>query len=65
MSDRLRKQNKMNLVGAIVGVDEERAPALGQRRAVNAVTVVLCRDEGLARHHVQHWLVLASVGPQM
>ena len=49
-----------NLVGAIIGVNKQRAPPRGQGLAVDAVAVVLRRDEGLARHHIQHWLVLAS-----
>lgn len=58
------KQSGINLIGAIIGVDEKRAPLGGQGRAVNAVTVVLCCNEGLARHHVQHRLVLTSGKPR-
>lgn len=50
----------LHLVGAVIGVDEKRAPPRRQGRAVYAITVVLCRDEGLACHHIQHRLVLAS-----
>lgn len=51
---------KTNLIGVVVGIDEKRAPPWGQRPAVDAKAVVLCCDEGLAGHHVQHRLVLAS-----
>lgn len=51
---------KSNLIGVVVGIDKQRAPPGGQRIAVDAKAVVLCCDEGLARHHVQHRLVLTS-----
>lgn len=54
------EHRETNLIGVVVGIDEKRAPPWGQRPAVDAKTVVLCCDEGLAGHHVQHWLVLAS-----
>ncbi len=54
----------VNLIGAIIGVDEKRAPPWRQGPAVNAVAVVLRCDEGLASHHIQHRLVLASGEPQ-
>lgn len=56
------QRGEADLIGVVVGVDEKRAPPRGQRLAVDAKAVVLCRDEGLAGHHVQHRLVLASGG---
>lgn len=49
-----------NLIGVVIGIDKKRAPPWGQGLAVNAKTMVLCCDECLAGHHVQHRLVLAS-----
>lgn len=57
-------QRQINLIGAVIGVNEQRAPAWGQGRAVYSVAVVLRRNEGLARHHIQHRLVLAPGEPQ-
>lgn len=57
-------ENEINLIGAIIDVNEEWAPARGQGLAVDAVSMILCCDERLARHHIQHWLVLTSGGPQ-
>lgn len=54
------EHRETNLIGVVVGIDEKRAPPWGQRPAVDAKTVILCCDEGLAGHHVQHRLVLAS-----
>ena len=58
------RKREINLVGAIIGVDEKRTPPRGQGLAVYAVAVVLCRNEGLTCHHIQHWLVLPSGEPQ-
>lgn len=54
----------MNLIGPIISIDEKRAPPWGKGIAVYAITMVLRCDEGLAWHHIQHWLVLASGEPQ-
>ena len=54
------EHSETNLIGVVIGIDKKRAPPWGQRRAVDAKTVVLCCDEGLAGHHVQYRLILAS-----
>lgn len=53
-------KHEIHLICAIIGIDEQRPPPWGQGLAVYTIAVVLCCNEGLARHHVQHWLVLAS-----
>lgn len=60
----MNSMGEINLICAIIGVDEKRAPPWGQGLAVYAVAMVLRRNEGLARHHIQHRLVLASGEPQ-
>lgn len=49
-----------DLIGPIVGIDEKRTPAWRQRLTVYPKAMILSRDEGLSRHHIQHRLVLAS-----
>lgn len=61
---KLSHRAKSNLIGAIIGVEEKWAPPWGQGLTVYAIAVVLRRDEGLACHHIQHRLVLASGDPQ-
>lgn len=56
----LSRENEMNLIGAIISIDEKGPPPRGKGLAVYAITVVLCCNEGLVRHHIQHRLVLAS-----
>lgn len=58
----VRKMSKYShLIGAIIGVNKQGAPPRGQGLAVDAVAVVLCRNECLACHYIHNWLVLASV----
>lgn len=54
----------MNLISAIIGIDEQWTPLRGQRLAVYAIAMVLCSNEGLACHHIEYWLVLAPGEPQ-
>ncbi len=59
------EKSEINLIGAIISIDEKWAPPRGQGLAVYAVAVVLRCNEGLASHHIQYRLVLASGEPQI
>lgn len=61
--DKTLTESEINLIGAIISIDEKWAPPWWQGFAVYAITMVLRCNESLARHHIQHRLVLASEEP--
>lgn len=53
--------SKPDLIGFIICIDEEKTGAWRERLNVNSMPMDLSGDEGLARHHIHNWLVLAPL----